>query len=406
MSPIVFTAVNRKPDSEIMHYYRDQDLLLDLLITTSAPSAGSDSISAPEHTETGSTKPEVVIPSSAFIKPVVLSEHGTSTPASTCGFMSVYAASTSSTRSLNKRDTDAMTGMIGDPSKSVEFSGSSSAASFMRQINAAIDARLGSSGSNHSSTYPSRTTSSPTDSKVFIDPLAYTLPQRSFADSLVQDYYDLVWVILPVHDWTIFRKAYQSIWLSSSSTIPEHILYCMVNLTFALGSQFSQAVPPSDRREMGQTFWKRAHMLFDPRSNEEACLEGVQCFVLSMTFGRPSMIADWLSKAVPLPSMIDDDFLDTQIKPSAVRPDGRTTEVAFFIKSLELYSIVNDALRRLYMGPMETSGKSDETLTSVLQLDSRLTKWARSIPEQLSCTFKPDDEDFIFQRQRIVLRAR
>ncbi|RKL21326.1 hypothetical protein BFJ70_g13485 [Fusarium oxysporum] len=259
-----------------MHYYRDQDLLLDLLITTSAPSAGSDSISAPEHTETGSTKPEVVIPSSAFIKPVVLSEHGTSTPASTCGFMSVYAASTSSTRSLNKRDTDAMTGMIGDPSKSVEFSGSSSAASFMRQINAAIDARLGSSGSNHSSTYPSRTTSSPTDSKVFIDPLAYTLPQRSFADSLVQDYYDLVWVILPVHDWTIFRKAYQSIWLSSSSTIPEHILYCMVNLTFALGSQFSQAVPPSDRREMGQTFWKRAHMLFDPRSNEEACLEGVQ----------------------------------------------------------------------------------------------------------------------------------
>ncbi|EXL55811.1 hypothetical protein FOCG_03545 [Fusarium oxysporum f. sp. radicis-lycopersici 26381] len=245
MSPIVFIAVNKKPDSEIMHYYRDQDLLLDLLITTSAPSAGSDSVSAPEHTETGSTKPEVVIPSSAFIKPVVLSEHGTSTPASTCGFMSVYAASTSSTRSLNKRDTDAMTGMIGDPSKSVEFSGSSSAASFMRQINAAIDARLGSSGSNHSSTYPSRTTSSPTDSKVSIDPLAYTLPQRSFADSLVQDYYDLVWVILPVHDWTIFRKAYQSIWLSCSSTIPEHILYCMVNLTFALGSQFSQAVPPT-----------------------------------------------------------------------------------------------------------------------------------------------------------------
>lgn len=253
-------------------------------ITTSAPSAGSDSISAPEHTETGLTKPEVVIPSSAFIKPVVLSEHGTSTPASARGFMSVYAASTPSTRSLNKRDTDAMTGMIGDPSKSIEFFGSSSAASFMRQINAAIDARLGSSGSNHSSTYPSRTTLSPTDSKVFIDPLAYTLPQRSFADSLVQDYYDLVWVILPVHDWTIFRKAYHSIWLSSSSTIPEHILYCMVNLTFALGSQFSQAVPPSDRREMGQTFWKRAHMLFDPRSNEEACLEGVQCLLLMGLF--------------------------------------------------------------------------------------------------------------------------
>ncbi|KAM0420552.1 hypothetical protein ACHAPT_011721 [Fusarium lateritium] len=385
--------------------------------------------------------------------------------------MSVHTASTPSVRVISKRDADAMTGMVGDPSTSVEFFGSSSAASFMRQINTAIDVRLGRSqaSADLNSAHPSKPgVSTSSETKVYIDPLAYTLPQRSFADSLLQDYYRLVWVILPVHDWTIFREAYKSVWLGSGSSIPEHVLYCMINLAFALGSQFSQAVPPSDRREMGQTFWKRAHMLFDPRLNEGASLEGVQCLllmglflqstceshqcwmtvgsairmaqslglhlsssarknegvreveiarrvwhgcvfmdrVLSMTFGRPSMIADWLSDAVPLPLMIDDDFLDTQVKPAAVRPDGRTTEVAFFIKSLELYSIVNDSLLQLYMSPKEKSAKENDLLASVLRLDSQLTQWARSIPQQLSCAHTSTDEDFLFQRQRIVLRAR
>ncbi|KAF5003709.1 hypothetical protein FDECE_9759 [Fusarium decemcellulare] len=394
-----------------------------------------------------------------IVGPMTLSEKSMSTPCSTQS--SAHTTNTPLGRvTMNKRDADAMTGMVVDPSTSVEFFGSSSAASFMKQINAAIDARLGRA----------QVSTSDQNSKAIADPLAYTLPQRSFADSLLKDYYGLVWVILPVHDWTIFRGAYQSVWLGSPTLIPEPILYCMINLAFALGSQFSQAIPPSERREMGQTFWRRAHLLYDPRLKEGACLEGVQCLllmglflqstceshecwmtvgsairmaqslglhqslsmrknegareteiarrvwhgcvfmdrVLSMTFGRPSMVADWLSDAVPLPLMIDDDFLDTQTKAAATRPDGRTTEVAFFIKSLELYRIVNDSLLRLYMGPKEeaTIENDNDTLASVLQLDSRLTQWVRSIPCQLSTAFKAADEDFIFQRQRIVLRAR
>lgn len=48
------------------------------------------------------------------------------------------------------------------------------------------------------------------------------------------------------------------------------------------------------------------------------------------------MKADWLYDAIPLLVMIDDDFLDTQANPPVVRPDGRTTEVASFVKSRAL----------------------------------------------------------------------
>lgn len=90
------------------------------------------------------------------------------------------------------------------------------------------------------------------------DPQDYILPPRRFVDNLLQAYYDLVWAVLPIHNRTIFQDAYESAWLGSTSVIPERTLHCMVNLSFALGSQFSEAVQPSKRKEVGQSFWNRA----------------------------------------------------------------------------------------------------------------------------------------------------
>ena len=118
------------------------------------------------------------------------------------------------------------------------------------------------------------------------------------------------------------------------------------------------------------------------------------------------MIADWLCNAVPLPRMIDDEFLDQQTEPSAIRPDGRTTAVAFFIKSLELYSIVNDSLLELYMRPGRNSTQGLERLSSVLQFDGRLIEWADSIPEKIRYSASRPQDDMVFLRQSIVLRAR
>lgn len=125
-----------------------------------------------------------------------------------------------------------------------------------------------------------------------------------------------------------------------------------------------------------------------------------------MTFGRPSMIANWLSDAVPLPLMIDDEFLDTQRQAAARRPDGKSSRVGFFILSLELYSIVNDFLLELYMNPLSRAVTARKSLSTVIGYDSRLEQWLRSMPEFLRWSSQGPVDNFILQRQRIVLRAR
>lgn len=211
------------------------------------------------------------------------------TPCSTFTSVSTHPIGVSSTVSaLSEADADAMTGIVRDSSISMEFFGSSSAVSFMRQINTAIDARLGSSQPMHHST--SRLESLQREDRKSEDQdhkfnmVAYTLPPRRFADVLLQSYYDLVWVILPIHDWTIFRVAYSSVWTGSDTTIPERELYSMINVAFALGSQFSNDIEPNRRRETGQTFWTRARTLFNPFLHYEASLERVQCLLMMGLF--------------------------------------------------------------------------------------------------------------------------
>lgn len=423
------------------------------------------------------------------------------TPQSTKALMSGSTPSGRGTDTTPK-NTDAMTGVVQDSTTSVEFFGDSSAVSFMRQINAAIDAQLEQSlpskPGSHDHPALGAELLNPNQQDL-IDPLSFTLPPRNFADSLLRDYHDLVWVILPIHDWTVFQAAYDSVWLGQPTAIPERPLYCLINIAFALGSQFSHAVNPTHRNKTGQTFWARAQLLFNPVLQDGASIEAVQCLlmmglylqstceshqcwmtigaavrmaqslglylssttpqhskgtreieisrrvwhgcvfmdrcvhlspswlsppltssifvakhesntkrgsVLSMTFGRPSMIAGWLCNAVPLPMMIDDEYLDLQVEPSAKRPDGKTTAVAFFIKSLELYSIVNDSLLELYMRPGRNSTEGQDRLSSVLQFDGRLMQWADSIPEKIRYVPSKPQDDMVFLRQSIVLRAR
>lgn len=373
-------------------------------------------------------------------------------------------------------ETDAMTG-VGKDCSGTEFFGDSSAVSFMTQINSAIDARLGQTQtqtqtpstsdiiSEAQTWHAKRFTSS--QFQDCIDPLAFRFPPRNFCDDLIQDYHDLVWVILPTHDWTSFKQDYNAIWIGSSTTTTTKPLHCMINMALALGSQFSKAVPPGERKRMGQTFWERALELYDPRLQQGASLEGVQCFlmmglflqsthqshqcwmivgsavrmaqslglhlcrttaqnedirhvemmrkvwhgcvfmdrVMSMTFGRPSMIANWLYDSVPLPVMIDEDLLGKQCRPSTSRPDGVTPTIAFFIKSVELYSIVNDSLLELYMRQPQKESEEAEHVASVLQFDDRLVRWFQSVPDAL-CYSSGSPENSVLQRQCIVLRAR
>ncbi|RKK91840.1 hypothetical protein BFJ68_g16092 [Fusarium oxysporum] len=386
---------------------------------------------------------------------------------------STHTANATRPKATISSETDAMTGVGKDCSGSTEFFGDSSAVSFMTQINSAIDARLGQTQTSSTSdiidevqtSYGKKVTSS--QFQDWIDPLTFRFPPRNFCDDLIQDYYDLVWVILPTHDWTSFKQDYDAIWIGSLTTTTTRPLHCMINMALALGSQFSKAVPPGERKRMGQTFWERALALYDPRLQQGASLEGIQCFlmmglflqsthqshqcwmivgsavrmaqslglhlcrttaqnedirhvemmrkvwhgcvfmdrVMSMTFGRPSMIANWLYDSVPLPTMIDEDLLGKQCLPYTSRPDGATPTIAFFIKSVELYSIVNDSLLELYMRQPQKESEEAEHVLSVLQFDDRLVRWFQSVPDGL-CYSSGSNENSVLRRQCIVLRAR
>ena len=138
--------------------------------------------------------------------------------------------------------------------------------------------------------------------------------------------------------------------------------------------------------------------------------------VMSMTFGRPAMISKVSSGAVPLPLLVDDEFISENAAAEPMQPSGQPSLLAFYAKTLELYEIMNDVLLSLYR-PITDDGADDihefyfnKTLNegehSIFELDHNLTLWARSLPAHLRVGAAPERDNPVFFRQGIVLNAR
>ncbi|KAK9234013.1 fungal-specific transcription factor domain-containing protein [Lipomyces kononenkoae] len=363
---------------------------------------------------------------------------------------------------------DSMNGIVGEPSYSLEVFGNSSAGSFMRQIKAAIDARLGTSQPTILTGAPPFWVSNHENHNKQInyqDSACFTLPPRRLADRLMQAYWDLNWVLYPFINRSEIEADYQSVWSGGVLKYNESLTMCILNTCFALGSQYSDAVPLSQRRQAGEDFFCRAQGLYGSLTGL-ASLETIQCLllmgiylqstsnvhqcwmtvgqairmaqsiglhlpqycdypqsvrqreyarrvwhgcvlmdrVLSMTFGRPGMIPRWLADTVPLPAIIDDEFLDVQKDSSVERPDGRPSVMAFSVKCLELYDIMNDILLELYMQSAERKDTVQE-LGQILRLDERLHAWKDTLPVhlQISAGIMADS---LLRRQAFITRIR
>lgn len=125
---------------------------------------------------------------------------------------------------------------------------------------------------------------------------------------------------------------------------------------------------------------------------------------MSATLGRPGMIPKWLFNSVPLPSMIDDEFIYTQTIESDVRPDGGPCLLAFSVKAFELYQILDDVLTEVYLTSMRDEDFENK-LTHLLAIDGKLQAWKESLPSHLQ--YPPNANlDPIVDRQVTVLRIR
>ncbi|PIG89440.1 hypothetical protein AARAC_009872 [Aspergillus arachidicola] len=362
---------------------------------------------------------------------------------------------------------DSMNGITGDPKYSHEIFGSSSAGSFMRQIQTAINPRVDTSPSHPRGKGTVTRGDSPRVQPAYSGYEKSTLlllPPKAVADSLMQVYWDYDWTLYPIIDRGQVEETYESLWTSGDAMNISPLRMSIINVCFALGCHYAPSILPKERRDTGDCFFSRAECLYNKAKDGPSC-ERVQCLllfgvylqstknvfqcwmtvgeairiaqslgmhlpeaevssqpvshreyrrrtwhgcvwldrVLSATFGRPGMIPNWLFSSVPLPSMIDDEFFQDQIEGSERRPDGQPCIMAFMGKAIELYRILDDVLVQLYLTCNPREEEMESKLPHILELDSRIQSWVKSLPSHLQIQTAATQNTIVY-RQATVLR--
>ncbi|KAL4936435.1 hypothetical protein BDV06DRAFT_233421 [Aspergillus oleicola] len=317
---------------------------------------------------------------------------------------------------------NAMMGTVGEEQSSQEFFGSSSAASFMRQIKTAVDKRITSPHQSPNTVSLTR----PRSSLMSIQKERqtaihnYVLPPRKTADSLMEVYWHYVFPLYPLVDSIRLQEEYLRLWTGDSVSSDENMLMCTFNVIFALSCQLADFVAPEERESSAATFFSRAKDLLHFNLWDSGSASLIQCLllmaqylqstdsahqcwivtglairnaqsmglhfpqtinhlanpqeqqlarkiwhgcvlmdrVISMTFGRPAMISKASCGSVPLPETIDEEYYTSADGTDVTQPTGRPSIMAFYAKSLELYEILNDILLNLYQ-PLPEEGADD-----------------------------------------------
>ncbi|KAL3484417.1 fungal-specific transcription factor domain-containing protein [Aspergillus germanicus] len=307
---------------------------------------------------------------------------------------------------------NAMMGAVEEERPTQGFFGSSSAASFMRQIKTAVDKRVSSPNQNTSESVlgisPSNLLSSQKERQSTV--CDYVLPPRKMADSLMEVYWSYVFPLYPLVDSIHLRGEYARIWTGEPLKSDENMLMCTLNVVFALSCQLADFIAPAEREASGAAFFSRAKDLLHFNLWDSGSAALIQCLllmaqylqstdsahqcwivtglairnaqsmglhlpqtiarlqnpqeqqlarkiwhgcvlmdrVISMTFGRPAMISKASCGSVPLPATIDEEYIASASGAEATQPADRPSMMAFYAKSLELYEILNDVLLSLY----------------------------------------------------------
>ncbi|PLB35594.1 transcription factor domain-containing protein [Aspergillus candidus] len=178
---------------------------------------------------------------------------------------------------------NAMMGAVEEERPTQGFFGSSSAASFMRQIRTAVDKRVSSSHRQTSDSIlgiePPSSLTSTRNARTPTVP-NYVLPPRKTADSLMEVYWCFVFPLYPFVDGAQLRAEYGRIWTGESLHSDENMLMCTFNVVFALACQLADSISPEEREASADAFFSRAKDLlqFSLWNTGSAAL--IQCFLL------------------------------------------------------------------------------------------------------------------------------
>lgn len=198
-----------------------------------------------------------------------------------------YQSPASLDQSLRLKDptdsVNAMMGAVEDERPTQGFFGSSSAASFIRQIKTAIDKKVSSPNRHTSDSIlgvgPPPSLMSTKKPRLSTVP-NYVLPPRKTADSLMGVYWEFVFPLYPLVDSLQLRREYEMIWTGEALQSDENMLMCTVNVIFALACQLADFIPPEEREASADAFFTRAKDLlqFNLWNTGSAAL--IQCLLL------------------------------------------------------------------------------------------------------------------------------
>lgn len=178
---------------------------------------------------------------------------------------------------------NAMMGAVEEERPTQGFFGSSSAASFMRQIKTAVDDRVSSPHRRTSESILGMTPPSSLLSTHKERPSSvtnYVLPPRKTADSLMDVYWIKVFPLYPLIDGAQMRTEYTKIWTGEGLQSDENMLMCTLNVVFALACQLADFIRPEEREASADAFFSRAKDLlhFNLWNTGSAAL--IQCLLL------------------------------------------------------------------------------------------------------------------------------
>lgn len=139
--------------------------------------------------------------------------------------------------------------------------------------------------------------------------------------------------------------------------------------------------------------------------------------IVSMTYGRPCMIGQRAALVVPFPLPIDDEYLCTGFSQIPSPGPHQTASAEFFVLSLRLFEILHDVIFYFYsvnyqQGKSVDSdryfGSSSNNQASVFEIERRISKWERELPQRLRVGTAPqkDAASATLHRQAVVLHQR
>lgn len=115
----------------------------------------------------------------------------------------------------------------------------------------------------------------------------YMLPFRKTADHMVGLYFDEVHILYPFLHRPNFMRSYGQLW-TEKHTHANGMLYCILNMIFAMYCQIRKIDSPDDQNDAGIMFLRRAKQLLQNQLLEGGSLELIQALLLMGQFLQSS----------------------------------------------------------------------------------------------------------------------